>query len=42
MEALYKKVHQEIRKAPKRVKKEKSKNPVRKVISKEGEKAIIN
>lgn len=34
LEALYKKVHQEIRKSPARVKPEK-KNPVRKTISKE-------
>jgi large subunit ribosomal protein L5e len=41
MEALYKKVHGEIRKAPQRVKAEK-KAPVRKVISKAGDKAVQN
>lgn len=39
-EALYKKVHAEIRKGPKRVKVEK-KNPVRKVISKENGSRIL-
>jgi len=41
LEALYKKVHAEIRKNPKRDKPA-EKKPVRKVISKEHDKAVLN
>lgn len=42
LEALYTKVHNEIRKNPKRVKPAEKKNqPVKKVISKAGDKAVM-
>jgi large subunit ribosomal protein L5e len=41
LEALYKKVHAEIRKAPARVKVARKAEPVKKVISKAGDKAVI-
>lgn len=42
LEALYKKIHAEIRKSPARPKVEKKNAAVRKVISKAGDKSVIN
>ena len=41
IEALYKKVHAEIRKSPAHIKKDKRKDIIRKVISKKDDKAVV-
>jgi len=41
LEALYKKLHSDIRKNPKKVKAEKRANAVKKVISKPNDKAVV-
>jgi len=41
LESLYKKIHSEIRKNPKRTKVERKNAPVRKIISKEGDKRVV-
>jgi len=41
LEALYKKLHSDIRKNPKKVKAEKKANPVRKITSKANDKAVV-